>query len=146
MKKLLFTAFIAVSLMSSAFCAANKEVNYFVSKSFKNDFPDVTKVEWTVASSYSKATFVVNEERTEAFYKPNGEFIGTSHAISLDDLPITAKRSFAKNYINYTVKEAIKFEGIEETAYFISAENENRSVVLKVIDNRISVYTISGKK
>lgn len=145
MKKILLTAFIAVALISSAFASPAKEVNYFVSNSFKRNFPDVTNVLWDITPSYAKAAFVFRGVRTEAFYKLDGNLIGTSSAVSLDDLPISAKRSFAKKYGSYTVKEAIKFEGDDETAYFISAETEKQKVVLKVNDNNISVYKVSSK-
>ena len=143
MKKLLMFALIAVSVITCAFAAPLKGVNYFVSNSFKSRYPQVADVHWTATTSYAKATFVLNNVRTEAFYKPDGDFIGSCHAISIDDLPITAKRSFAKKYANYTVKEAIKFDGAEETAYFISAENEKGSVVLKVAGAHISVYAVN---
>ena len=63
-----------------------------------------------------------------------GKFIGTNQAITLEDLPVNAKRAFAKKYEGYTVKEAIRFEGSQESAYYISAENEKGSVILKVDD------------
>ncbi|MEJ7677453.1 MAG: hypothetical protein WKG06_06200 [Segetibacter sp.] len=145
MKKFLLTTFIAVALISSAFASPVEEVNYFVINSFKDNFPKVTDVHWDVTSSYAKATFVLNSMKTEAFYKLNGDFIGTCYAITIDDLPVYAKRSFAKKYGSYIVKEAIKFDGNEETAYFISAENEKYSVVLKVDNSSISVYKVSSK-
>ena len=56
-------------------------------------------------------------------------------AVTLDELPIRAKRDFAKKYNGYTVKEAILFEGTMESAYYISAEDEKGSVILKVEDS-----------
>ena len=35
----------------------------------------------------------------------------------------------------YTIKEAIRFEGTDENAYYISAENEKGSVIFKIEDN-----------
>lgn len=145
MKKLLLTALIAVTLISSAFASPVKEVNYFVLNSFDNSFPTVTDVHWVVTPSYAKATFVVNNVETKAFYKLDGEFIGTCQPIAIEDLPVSAKRSFAKKYSNYTVKEAIKFDGNQETAYFISAENEKHNVILKADNSGISVYSASSK-
>ncbi len=147
MKKLLLTAFIAVALItSSAFAKPAKGVNSFVRNSFTSDFVNVTDVDWTITSSYAKATFVFNNVRTEAFYELNGELIGSSSAIAITDLPIAAKRNFAKKYGNYTVKEAIKFDGNQETAYYISAENEKQSVILKADNFGITVYKVSDKK
>ncbi len=140
MKKILLTAIIAVSLISSAFASPGKEVNYFVSNSFTEHYGDVEDVKWDVTSAYAKATFVLNNVETEAFYKLDGDFIGTTQAIAIEDLPIAAKRNFAKKYGSYIVKEAIKFIGNDETAYYISAENEKHSVVLNATNAGISVY------
>ncbi len=61
-------------------------------------------------------------------------------------LRFKAKRSFAKRFDDYTVKEAIRFEGTEEGAYFISAEDDKKAVILKVSDNdEVSVMKVSGK-
>src|SRR3954454_7710478 len=123
MKKLFMTALIAVSLVSAAFASPVKNVSLIVAKSFETAYPRVNKVQWVVTKDYTKATFTINDIKTEAFYNSNGEFIGSSQATSLEDLPTYAKRGLAKKYSGYIVKEAIKFEGNDETAYFIAAEN-----------------------
>lgn len=145
MKKLLFSTLIAVSLISSAFGAPVKKVNYRISSAFEATFPHVTNVEWDVTAAYAKATFVLNNKNTEAFYNPEGEFIGTSQAINVDELPTAVKRTFAKKYGTYTVKEAIQFEGNEETSYFISAENDKKSIILKVVGSTLSVLKVNEK-
>lgn len=71
----------------------------------------------------------------EAYYSRTGEMIGTSKGITLDQLPVRAKRSFAKKYGNYNVIEAIRFEGAEEGAYYICSQNEKETIVVKVSDN-----------
>lgn len=146
MKKILLTAIIAISIISSAFANPGKEVNYFVINSFREDFGNVEDVKWNITPAYAKAAFILNNVATEAFYKLDGEFIGTTQTIAIEDLPIAAKRSFAKKYSNYIVKEAIKLNGNEETAYFILAENEKHSVVLKANNAGITVYKVSSKK
>jgi hypothetical protein len=82
----------------------------------------------------------------EAFYNGTGEKIGSSRAISIDELPLKAKRSFAKDYADYTVKEVIEFNGTDETAYYLSAENEKTAVILKVNSvSELSTYKITKK-
>lgn len=146
MKKLLFTALLAVTVAVSAFASGTDKVNYAAVSNFKASFKHISDVSWTATKDYVKATFVLNNVRTEALYTPEGEFIGTNTAINLDELPVKAKRSFAKKFDGYTVKEAIHFEGNDEEAYFISAENEKEAVILKVNDsNHISVMKLTKK-
>jgi hypothetical protein len=147
MKKLLFSALIAVSLVSSAFAASgeNKKVSLQITKAFESNFNDVGNVTWNITEKFAKATFVLNDVTTEAFYSPDGEFIGTSQAIALDKIPTVAKRAIAKKYTDYTVREAIKFDGVDETAYYVSVENDKKSIVLKVLNYSVSVYKTTNK-
>jgi opacity protein-like surface antigen len=140
MKKLLLTAVIAVSLISSAFAKSGTEVSNKVKNSFRDDFQNIKDVQWSAAASYFTASFVSNDKRINAFYDFSGVLIGTSQAISIESLPATAKRAFAKKYSNYIVKEAIRFDKSDETSYFISAENGNESIVLQVINGYISIF------
>src|SRR3954471_2269867 len=135
MKKLFITGLLAVTVALSSFAAEGNKVNFSVLNSFKSQFKNVSEVEWTSGENYSKATFVLNNVRTEALYSDAGEFIGTNQAVTLEALPVSAKRAFAKKYSDYTVKEAIRFEGAQESAYYISAENAKGPVVLKVEDS-----------
>lgn len=141
MKKLFFAALLTVSLAASAFAADTKKVSSLVAGNFKVDFRNASDVTWTATDDFAKATFTLNQQKMEAFYDANGEIIGTSKSINLEELPVNAKRNFAKRFEGYTVKEAIRFEGTDDAAYYISAENEKESVILKVGDNnQISTY------
>jgi len=141
MKKLFIAALLAISVASSAFAADVATVKAIVLNNFKHDFERATEVSWKANSDYAKATFILDHQKMEVFYNSDGDIIGTSKAISLDELPVKAKRTFAQKFDGYTVKEAIRFEGNEDAAYFISAENEKESVVLKVADNsQVSIF------
>lgn len=132
MKKLFISALLSVTVALSSFAAEGNKVNLVAQNNFSSQFKHVSDVQWASNDNYTKATFVWNNVRTEALYTPEGEFIGTNQAITLDELPVKAKRAFAKKYDGYTVKEAIRFEGAQENAYYISAENEKGAVILKV--------------
>jgi hypothetical protein len=63
----------------------------------------------------------------------------------MDEVPTFAKRTFAKNYSDYTVKEAFKFQADDETSYYIAGENEKENLVLKVNRGSFSVYSRTAK-
>lgn len=144
MKKFLFAALIAVSVATSAF-AADSKVNDVVLQNFGNMFSKASEVTWTSTAIYVKASFVLNNERMEAFYHTDGDLIGLSKAATVDQLSPKAKAAFEAKYADYTVSEAIKFEGPDETAYFISVENAQEKVIVKVLDNSLIVYSRSRK-
>ena len=146
MKHVLFAAMLSVLVVSSGFAKDVKEVNKAVINTFKTDFKRAADVNWKITEKYVKASFMYNNAKMEAFYTLTGERIGTSRSIDLEELPAKAKRSFAKKFSNYTVTEAIEFEGVEDTSYFISAENENESLILQIDStNSISVFKRTKK-
>ena len=145
MKKLFIATLIVATFVTSAFAGPAK-VNYLALKSFSFEFKGASDVTWTSTSEFIKANFVSDNQRMEAFYTPAGEKIGTSRGIAIDELPVKAKRAFAKKYGSYEVKEAILFEGTEENAYFINAENETEKVIVKVFDSGdVSVFKKTKK-
>lgn len=146
MKKLFITALLAATVAVSASASDGNKINSAAVNNFEVAFKKASDVSWTANKYYVKATFVLDNTRMEALYDLQGDFIGTTKGITLEELPVNAKRTFAKKYGSYTVKEAIRFEGNEEGAYFISADNEKESVILKVNDNStISVMKYSKK-
>jgi hypothetical protein len=144
MKKVLFAALVLITIGTSAF-AGTKNVSSIAKNSFQTEFSQASNAIWTAGEDYSKVTFTLNDVRMEAFYEANGDMIGTSKAISIDQLPVSAKRTFTKKYGNFEVKEAIRFEGSDDAAYFISAENEKESVVVK-IDEFSRISTVKNTK
>jgi uncharacterized membrane protein len=145
MKKLFIAALLTVTVATSGFTADDKRISSRIQENFKSQFSDADNVTWSVKSNYIRASFEVDGKKADAFYDLNGESIGCSRKITLDNLPVQAKRIFAKKYSDYTVKEAIKFDGNEESAYFLSAENDKYSVILKVTGAGVSVYKKTTK-
>jgi opacity protein-like surface antigen len=135
MKKLFFATLITVAAATSAFAKDVNKVNYRAQQNFKLDFKGAEKISWTVKANFAKADFTYQGEKMEVFYNTNGEMIGTSKNITLDQLPTYAKRMLAKKYNGFTITEAIRFEGNDESAYYVSAENNTEKVILKVSDD-----------
>src|SRR3954451_23840850 len=146
MKNVFILALLAISLSISAFATGENRVSSVVLNSFKVDFKGAKDVSWSSRTGYAKAAFKLENRDMEVFYKPDGSIFAVSKKIELDELPVHAKRSFAKKYEGYTVKEAIAFESDDEDGYYISAENEKESVILKVDrQDDLHVFRISRK-
>jgi hypothetical protein len=146
MKKVLFSALLAVALITNTFATGENRISSLVLNSFKVDFKDAKDVSWSSNTGYAKASFILDKRQMEVFYNTDGTIFAISKKIDLEELPVYAKRTFAKRYAGFTVKEAIKFEGMDENAYYISAENEKVSVILKVDEQEyISLFKSSKK-
>ena len=145
MKKLFIAALLTVTVATSAFAADEKKIGGSILRAFESEFSGANNVQWSVKTEFIKATFEIDGIKTDAFYNHQGESIGTSRRITLEDLPVQAKRTFAKKYSDYVVKEAIKFQGNDETAFYVSAENEKHSVILKITGAGMSTFKKTSK-
>lgn len=149
MKKIFIAALLATTLSATASTWREttdaEKVSYRIKQSFTMDFSDAKEVEWKVTDSYTKAKFTSQGRKAEAFYNYAGKLMATSLDIDFGNLPNTAKKAFAKKYPGYSVKETIHFEGVNEQAYYISAENDKETVVLKVANGTMSIFKREAK-
>src|SRR3954453_21319670 len=91
MKKLIVIALFAVALTTSSFAADGKKVNFFAVSSFRSQFTNASNISWSEGQGYTKASFVSNNEKMEAFYNSDGELIATSRKADLNSLPVKTK-------------------------------------------------------
>lgn len=145
MKRLFITALLAIAVVTVAF-AAPKKVSSAILANFNVEFKKASDVSWFITKDYTKASFTADNAKMEVYYDFNGDIIAASKSITLDELPVDAKRNFAKKFEGYDVKEAIRIEGFDEVAYYISGENEKESVILKVNNhNQASLFKRTRK-
>jgi hypothetical protein len=145
MKKFLIATLTAIVITTSAFATDANKVSSRALSNFRQDFDNASNVEWVVRPNFSKATFNFDNKKCTAFYDNQGNLIANSYAIEIENLPTSAKRTFAKKYADYTVKEAIQMDTPNDTSYYISAENDKQSVILKVSEGFLSVYKKTSK-
>ena len=138
MKKIILTAILAVSIAATSFAAGKNTITNIVKNHFNAEFSNAEDVQWSATNSYAVATFLTDNKRMKAFYDFDGSLIGTSQGITIESLPSFAKRAYAKKYANYLVKEAIRFDDKNDTAYYISASNEKESVVVKITGGQMT--------
>jgi hypothetical protein len=148
MKKI-FTAIaiIAFAATSSVFAADASNVSTKIKDAFANKFEGAKNINWKTNVNFVKATFELKGELVEAFYGLDGNIIGTSRSISLQNLPLDAQNEMDKKYSGYKTTESIVFEGVEETVYYVSLENEKQAVILKITaEGETSIYKKTKKK
>ncbi len=146
MKKIFLAVLFATVLISNSFANDNNKVSWVIAENFAKEFRDVSQVEWTIKEHFVKASFVEEGTNKEAFYTHDGDLISTSMNVVLKDLPLVTKRAFAKKYTGYILKEAVKLEGPHETAYYLSIENDNESLILKNWNSSVTVFKKQIKK
>lgn len=146
MKNLLLTALLSVSIFASAFAIDESKISVTVRESFKGEFKETENVEWSIKPNFVKASFTYKGEAMDAFYDFSGKKIGTSHHVTMNEVPLSSRKRLSAKYPNHKVTEAIEFVGPEEEAYYISLENEKESLIVKITDHStMSLFKKSSK-
>ena len=131
MRKIFLAALLFTSIVPTTDISAAGKIDNSARKSFSSAFAPANH-NWSLKTPFTKVDVEVEGKNLSTYYDFSGELIGTTEEISLEELPVDAKRSFAKRYSGYTVTEVLKFESPEETAYYLSAENGKGSEIVKI--------------
>lgn len=143
MKKLIFAILIAVAVTGSAFAKPAEIISEIVSNrvlnSFQSDFSTAQNVTWKVDKNFVKASFVLDNQKTEAFYTVDGDLLATSKAIAFNKLPESAIRTITTKYPfpPYVLDECIELVRADgSTNYYISLKNNNtENIVLEITES-----------
>ncbi len=145
MKKLIVTLVIAVSSFSAAFAgnsfskptaAEGEVVSAKVLGAFQKEFSSAKEITWTVASDYYQASFVYNDQHVSAYYNMDGELMGLTRYISPADLPLALQSDLKKNHCDYWISDLFEVANENGTAYYITLEDADTSIVLKATDGK----------
>jgi hypothetical protein len=133
MKQLIFAVIAALALSTTAIASdGSKNVNYWVLNKFNATYQEAKEVNWVVTDKFAKASFLLDGEKMEAYYSPEGEFIAESKAIPTAGLPRAAKKALDKKYKDFTIKEVIEYSTADKVEYYVSLENDKSSKILKI--------------
>ncbi len=134
MKKRILTLALLLSLsISSIFANTVEGVNQKVINSFKSDFADARDVKWETGKDFVKATFTMHEQVIFAYYSVEGEQIAVSRNIVSSQLPLNLLSDLKKNYTGYWISDLFEMATKGDTAYYMTVENGDYSIVLKSI-------------
>jgi hypothetical protein len=143
MKKLFITALAAIAIGTSAF-AAPASISKKVNAHFRSSFSNASEISWTKTEKFNKASFLIDNEKIEAFYDTYGDLIGTSKSIQFDKLPKSAIETITSKYTfpDYQVLECIEFVNADnEKNYYVSMDKNDATVVLEITKKgMVSLY------
>ncbi|GEO09413.1 hypothetical protein [Segetibacter aerophilus] len=99
-----------------------------------------------IQKSQSLQMAVEQTSKTMSFFDINGKKIEESKKTNENQLPVPAKRTFAKMFDGYEIKQAVRSVGNDGECYFITAENDKESIIVKIDETlEVSVFTKSKK-
>lgn len=137
MKKLTTIATAALLLFSvSAFASNGDEVTAKVKFAFEKDFTKAKNVNWKKTGDFYFASFIMNDFIVDAAYNEEGELIGISRKIAIEQLPLSISLALSQKYSGYTISEdatELTFNG--ETKYFVTVVNAKQALRLQCMSN-----------
>src|SRR5689334_19229326 len=97
MKKKFFILASALTMASYfAFAAGPSNVPVSVQNELQQEFKGASDVTWKTTDKFYKATFSMNGQNLEAFFATDGNFIGVSRNITIEQLPLVLIEEAAK--------------------------------------------------
>ena len=125
MKKLLALV-LAFTISTATFATNDNPVPTKVVTKLNADFKVDGNVKWKTTADWYKASFVSNNQIVDAFYSPQGKFIGVSRLISPAQLPMLLAKEVTEKAKSATVSNLFEMYTERGTEYYISYKNGNK--------------------
>ncbi len=136
MKKLLIAALIVVSFTTTAFAsnnASSKAVAHLTAH-----YSTAQNVSWTITDNFKKASFTMDNEKTEVYYSVYGDLIGSSKTMAFDKLPKTALDILTTEYTfpDYQLTDCIEFTDADNNkSFYVSFDFYNETIAVSISIN-----------
>jgi len=111
-------------------------------ENFRRAFPQATSVVSEVKQKFTVVSFTWNNIKLQAFYDRQGNHIGTTRTIAVNDLPLAYQVNIRNEYPDYVITEAIEFDHpVDGLNYYVTVEGKQKSYVLQIsTEGAISVF------
>ncbi len=87
-----------------------KDISVMAINSFREDFPNITDVQWNRSENFDEASFINNDgKKLKAFYGDDGELIGTTQNVKFADVPLKGQLEIKNKYKDYKIGDVIFF-------------------------------------
>jgi hypothetical protein len=132
-KKFFFAvAFILVVAVGSVSAANEPDINDAVRESFKKEFAGANLLEWNETGGFLKATFILGNHRTEAYFREDGQLEGSIRSLFYNELPLLVMTSIDKRFANAVIWDVNEINNSLGTVYRITLEVKQKKYSVKV--------------
>lgn len=106
-----------------------------VQAAFKKEFPKSEVLSWNTVGELSRATFLLDGHRTDAYFSEDGLLQGTVRSLFFNQLPLAAITAVEKRYTAADVIEVYEITNLEGTAYRITLDSQEKRFRIKIDAN-----------
>jgi hypothetical protein len=148
MKKTILALAVMLTVgLTSAFANKSEDINKGAISSFKSEFISARDVSWKQEKDFAKVTFTLNDQVMFAYYSnESGELLAIVRNILSYQLPINLFTTLRKEYNDHWISSLFEVAKEDHTAYYVTLENSDETVVLKAIGaNEWAVYKRTKK-
>ena len=136
MKKIcLSISFMLAIAIANAAANDPTEVSKEVQEAFKKEFPGSVVLSWNSVGEYSRATFLLDGHRTDAYFSEDGYLHGCVRYLFFNQLPLAAMTAVEKRYKAADVIEVYEITNDEGTAYRITLDSQEKRFRIKIDAN-----------
>ncbi len=135
MKKLTTVfAVLAFFACTSAFAYSGGKVSTEVSEAFTKNFKNAKNVIWEIAEDHYFARFELDGKTVDAAFAENGNLVGISRVLQINEIPLNVSNSLKTLYSDYAISKNVTevvYNG--NTFYYASAVGKNKILKLKCL-------------
>jgi hypothetical protein len=143
MKKRFLSVALFLFIASATAFAHQNDISDKLKKAFEREFAGATSVQWTSFDDYEIASFVLDGYAVQAYFSTNGELMGFSRSIQLDQLPLKLNLSFRKRYPGANFKNVLEVYNVEGVCYWITVEWKNKVYRVKANETGTTLDVIN---
>jgi hypothetical protein len=132
MKKIFLSLSLIVTVATASFANDVRDPDPEVKEVFKKEFPGAQNVVWSEQDGFYKATFILANHRTIAYFDRDYELAGCIRDIFFDQLPITVMKAIDKKFPNADFCEVREITNADGTSYILTAEQDNKKYKVKI--------------
>lgn len=130
-KRIVYAAFMLMTLSSAAFAGEIEIANAKVISSFQKEFVKARDVKWEKTNDLYRATFKMNDFVMYAVFNEDGSLAGAYRNLVSSQLPIGLQTEIKNQYSDYWITDLYEFSNVEGAGYYVSMENAGQMVFMK---------------
>src|SRR6476619_5706354 len=133
MKKILTLVLFFALSSTVIFAGEGEKVSPKFEASLAKSFAGAQYVTWERLNKGQllRASFVLNNERLNAFFDESGTLIATGRFISQSNLPLLVNKSITSGFKQYAFVNAVEYVNGDETSYIVTMENPKYKVIVR---------------
>ena len=133
MKKILTLVLFFALSSTVIFAGEGEKVSPKFEASLAKSFAGAQYVSWERLNKGKllRASFVLNNERLNAFFDESGTLIATGRFLSQSNLPLLVNKSINSGFSQYSFVNAVEYVNGDETSYIITMENQKFKIIVR---------------